>query len=630
MIGIFFEDINFGLDGGLNAQFIENRNFETLKCDSPGFGQFTTEFDGLYGWKATDETAGEISIADVKPVAVNNPHYLVLTSKKENAGFTNKAYDGIYLVKGMSYTVSFYARTDKDKTVTIKIVDAGNAVASKEVAVKAGDWKEYTVDFTAEVKTEKAAFTVEVKEVGEVSFDFFSMKPADAVEGLFRKDLAELLRDLKPEFLRFPGGCVVEGSTLESRYWWKRTVGPVIDRKYNWSRWAVHTSWLEPEVGPYHYYGQTYEIGFYEYFLLCEYLGCKPLPVVGVGLACQFQTLEKVDLDDPVFEEYIQDALDLIEFANGPIDSKWGGLRASMGHPEPFNMEMIGVGNEQWEDENSQFFERYRIFEKRIHDAYPEMKCIGTAGPDVSSDKYTKAWDFIREESKTKENFVYAVDEHYYVAPEWLISNNHFYDNYPRDIKVFAGEYACHLSESCGRFNREDSNTFYAALAEAAFVTGLERNSDLVVMASYAPLLSRIGYSQWSPNMIWFDGGSSYATPSYYVQQLFSLYKGQYIKEYQPRNEGSFFTSAVKGEDGSLILKAVNVGDKEETVDFTGLQAVAEDKVVKVINFSAGKDALNSISNPENVKPVEAEESFKEAVKVAGLSMKVIIIKQVI
>ncbi|MCQ2524257.1 MAG: carbohydrate binding domain-containing protein [Lachnospiraceae bacterium] len=627
MIGIFFEDINYGLDGGLNAQLIENRNFETLKCDSEGFGQFSTEFDGLYGWKALDDKIGVLTISDDKPLTVKNPHYLVFEAKASGAGFSNKAYDGIYLKKNAKYDISFYAKAEEDNTVTVAVLDGDKAVICHDFDVKKGDWTEYKASLTSDTDLSKGTFAVCLKDSGCISFDFFSMKPADSVLGLFRKDLAELLRDLKPEFLRFPGGCVVEGSTLESRYWWKRTVGPVIDRPYNWSRWAVHTSWLEPEVGPYHYYGQTYEIGFYEYFLLCEYLGCKPLPVVGVGLACQFQTLEKVDLDDPVFEEYIQDALDLIEFANGSVDTVWGGLRASMGHPQPFNMEMIGVGNEQWEDENSQFFERYRIFEKRIHDVYPEMKCIGTAGPDVSSDKYTRAWEFIREESAKNSNFVYAVDEHYYVNPDWLISNNHFYDDYSRDIKVFAGEYACHLPDSCGRFNREDSNTFYAALAEAAFVTGLERNSDLVVMASYAPLLSRIGYSQWSPNMIWFDGGSSYATPSYHVQKLFSINKGEYIKEYKPLNEGTFFTSAVKAADGSVILKAVNVGDKEETIDLTGLNLVADDRKVKVTVLAAGKDDVNSISSPDKVSPVESEVEFKDAVKVAPLSLKVIVIK---
>ncbi len=321
MVGIFFEDINYGLDGGLNAQLIENRHFEMVKADTAGFGQFSTEYDGLYGWKVLD---AELSISPSNPVSEANPHYLVLKTRKADCGFTNKAYDGIYLKKGMTYNISFCAKSNECKDVTVCVIKEGKTVAAETVSVDSKDWKEYSLILKADEDVEKGTFTVIVKQAGTVCFDFFSMIPEDAVMGIFRADLANLLKDLKPEFLRFPGGCIVEGSTLENRYLWKRTVGPVKDRPFNWSRWAVHTSWLEPEVGPYHYYGQTYEVGFYEYFLLCEYLGCKPVPVVGVGLACQFQTFEKVDIDDPVLEDYLQVALDLMEFANGSLDSKWG------------------------------------------------------------------------------------------------------------------------------------------------------------------------------------------------------------------------------------------------------------------------------------------------------------------
>ena len=623
MIGLFFEDINYGLDGGLNAQMIENRNFEMLYASTSGFGQFETKFDGLYGWDSVGDSM--LSIRKKDPVSANNPHYLVCDVLKPGSGFTNKAYDGVFMRAGSEYVLSFYAKADTQRTVTVSVTENGKTAFSAEMTVDSDRFKQYVVTYKADAETIKGTFKVVMAETGRIAFDFFSLKPADAVCGIFRSDLANMLKDIKPDFLRFPGGCVVEGSTLESRYDWKRTVGPVNDRKFNWSRWAVHTSWLEPEVGPYHYYGQSYEVGFYEFFLLCEYLKCKPLPVVGVGLACQYQTLEKVDIDDPEFDNYVQDAIDLIEFANGPVTSKWGKLRADMGHPEPFNMDMIGVGNEQWEDENSQFFERYRIFEKRIHDVYPDMKCIGTAGPDVTSEHYTDSWNFIREESKKKKNFVYAVDEHYYVSPEWLIENNAFYDNYPRDVKVFAGEYACHIPGARARFNRLDSNTFYAALAEAAFMTGLERNSDVVVLASYAPLLARIGYSQWSPDLIWFNGVSAFATPSYYVQKLFSTHEGEYVKKFKHPTDGELFVSAVIDNEGKLIVKAVNVSDKERRLDLSSVYDGDPGATVKVYELCADKDAYNTIEKPYNVSPTQMITVADEALTMKPCSIKVIV-----
>ena len=622
MIGIFFEDINYGLDGGLNAQMLENRNFEMIRADMPEFGKFETEYDGLYGWESHGEAMLAISESD--PVSTNNPHFLVCDVLKANAGFTNKAYDGIYLNEGSEYRLSFYAKADTDRTVNVSVILGDEIAFDVDVAITKGGWKSYDLTSKALKTVKKATFKVSVKETGRVFFDFFSLKPNDAVFRLFRKDLANMLKDLKPDFLRFPGGCVVEGGTLESRYDWKRTIGPVVERKFNWSRWAVHKSWLEPEKGPYYYYGQTYEIGFFEYFMLCEYLGCKPVPVVSVGLACQYMTFEKVDVDDPEFEQYIQDAIDLIEFANGPVDSKWGAVRAEMGHSKPFNMEMIGIGNEQWEDENSQFFERYKRFEKRIHEVYPDIKLIGTAGPDVHSDKYSASWKFIRENSKDNPDFVYAVDEHYYVGPDWLIGHNDFYDNYPRDIKVFAGEYACHVGDGSGKYERPDANTLYAALAEAAFMTGLERNQDVVVMASYAPLLSRLGYSQWSPDMIWFDGDTAYATPSYYVQKMFSTNEGTYIKDFRlPATEG-IFASAVKTPDGKLVIKAVNTSESNAVLDISSVYSDSDDITVDVTEMTGGKDDFNTINEPDKITPSEAKILLGEALKLKPLSVKVI------
>lgn len=271
------------------------------------------------------------------------------------------------------------------------------------------------------------------------------------------------------------------------------------------------------------HYNQTLGMGYYEFFLLCEALGAKPLPVLNVGLACQYQSYEMVQPGTEAFGQYLQDALDLIEFANGAEDGRWGSVRVAMGHKEPFHLTMLGIGNEQWETEKSGFFERYRLFEECIHAKYPEIRLIGSAGPDITSERYEKAWKYYHGAVKTQKNYVYAVDEHYYVEPDWFYAHTDFYDEYPRDVKVFAGEYAAHPGHT---ELMEQKNCLGGALAEAAFLTGVERNADVVVLASYAPLFARLGFTQWAPDMIWFDGETSYATPNYYVQKMFSCMKG--------------------------------------------------------------------------------------------------------
>ena len=371
---------------------------------------------------------------------------------------------------------------------------------------------------TATGDTRKALVAVELTGSGTVDFDMISVFPDNAVDGLFRRDLADMLKAIKPGFLRFPGGCVIEGFDIANRYQWKKSVGPVEERVENWNRWDTHTT-------GYNHYDQTLGLGFYEYFKLCEYIGAKALPVVSVGIACQYQSSELVDINSAEFQEYIQDALDLIEFANGDINTEWGALRAEMGHPESFGLEMIGIGNEQWETSKVNFQARYERFEQAIHEKYPDMKLIGTAGPSVQSDTYNTAWKWIREKMQQNNNFVYAVDEHYYMQPDWFYKNDDLYDRYPRDTKVFAGEYA---SRTQNLPNDRFSNTLNTALSEAAFMTGLERNADVVEMASYAPLFARINYTQWSPDMIWFDDVTCYGTPSYYVQKMYGNNAGDY------------------------------------------------------------------------------------------------------
>lgn len=625
MYGLFFEDINYSLDGGLHAEMLENRNFEAVLA----YGKkddYQTVYDGGYGWSVyRDNGAGSfLSYDSEDPLNDKNPHYLVFTGKGKHPSFTNKAYDGIYLRTGEGYAVSFYARTEEALTVSVSVCRGGKTFMSDSVAVSGNAWKKYRMELTAGGTVEQGSFVVTLDREATVCFDQFSMMPKDAVCGIFRTDLAEKLKNLKPSFLRFPGGCVIEGNTLANRYQWKDTIAPAEERRFNWNRWAVHNCNERTGFsGPYAHYGQTCGVGFYEYFLLCEYLQAKPLPVVNVGLACQYMSTEQVEPDSDEMQIYIQDALDLIEFANGSADTPWGAKRAAMGHPEPFGLEYIGIGNEQWQTQRSQFFERYAMFERRIHEKYPDMKLIGSAGPDVWSENYTNAWKWLRETYKNNDNLVYAVDEHYYVSPEWLYAHTHFYDAYDREIKVFAGEYACHIGGRAGRMNCPDANTLGAALAEAAFLTGVERNADVVVLASYAPLLARMGYTQWSPDLIWFDGKRSYCTPSYYVQELYSKYRGSRTLQAaldldgMAETEAKLFASAVEDENGSLIVKLVNGSEKDYTVVLEGAWAQqSAGKQITVLSVGGEADQTNTITNPDAVCIREEKRTLSDAVLV--------------
>lgn len=576
MIGLFYEDINYCCDGGLNAEMLENPSFEFVEA-SGYFDHYTVRYDGLYGWSAFPFTGddGRLAIRTDAPYHKNSPHYLRFYPSSSQNGAANKAFDGVLLKKGEQYKISAFLRSSEYTGKVTAAVYRSDSSLLEGVSYKDNhspvsavcltetvtvDWVRYEAVFKADESIQNGIFVLETEKTESsescksespapcksespepcksespapcksepvyLEIDHVSLKPADAVHGIFRADIADLLKEMHPGFLRFPGGCVVEGNTLSNRYQWKKSVGPVWERSANWNRWAVHNNaHKEFFAGPYSHYNQTLAIGYYEYFLLCEYIGARPLPVQHVGLACQYQSTQRVEPDEPEFEEYISDVLDLIEFANGPADSKWGGLRASMGHAEPFGLELLGIGNEQWETADSRFFERYTRIEQAVHEKYPDIKLIGSAGPDVTSERYTAAWDFYKKKAGEQPNFTYAVDEHYYRPVDWLYENNHFYDDYPRNIKVFAGEYAAHV---CSGMNRPDANTLDAALSEAAFLTGVERNADVVVLASYAPLLARVGYAQWSPDLIWFDEEICYGTPSYYVQKLYATNMGDY------------------------------------------------------------------------------------------------------
>lgn len=592
MVGLFFEDINFAADGGLYAEMIENRSFEAIKTKGESHNYVLKE-DNLYAWSATAKGAKEdaLEISCNQPVSEKNPHYLRFTANKDGEGFKNKAYDGISLKKGMKYKVSFYAREVNYPKGKIQVsVNKGGKTYTKteiifnnaknlpkewmdtiRVTCDTKEWGYYTGELIASNDVQKADFEIALTKAGCVEFDLISMIPEDAVAGVFRKDLFNALKDLHPAFLRFPGGCIVEGTSIMRRYQWKNTVGELKNRKINTNLWAVQggnvTASLE---SPDCHYMQSYGIGFYEYFLLCELLSskkraCKPLPVLNIGVACQFRSYEVVPVKSEEFEQYVQDAIDLIEFANGPVTSKWGKLRAQMGHPKPFNLDMLAIGNEQWESGCVDLAPRYIAFEKAIHKKYPKIKCIGTAGPFVENDFHKNAWKFYHKQAAANKAFSYAVDEHYYVAPEWLYDNVAFYDKYSRDVFVFAGEYAAHDANL--------SNSVDGAVAEAAMMTGMERNGDVVRLASYAPLFNRIGHSQWTPDMIWFDADKVVLTPSYYVQKMFSDFAGNKTLELNGQEktlrENKLYVSAVKTAEGKKIIKIANGSEEEQSLTLT-------------------------------------------------------------
>lgn len=620
MIGLFFEDINFAADGGLYAEMLENRSFEAVKSTGE-MHNYVLEDDFLYAWSPVHGSEKEdLVISGNAPVSEVNPHYLRFHAKKSGCGFANKAYDGISLKKGMSYKVSFFAKevTYQNGSICVSVEKDGVVYASATLAftpandheidprermvgnVGAKVWKKYETVLTAEEEVKGAAFIISLTEEGTMEFDLISMIPQDAVAGVFRKDILEALAGLHPGFLRFPGGCIVEGTSLMRRYQWKNTVGDLKDRKINTNLWALMggntlTGWTMPDC----HYMQSYGIGFYEYFLLCELLSsevrtCRPLPVMNIGVACQFRSYETVPVDSPEFDAYIQDVLDLIEFANGSTDTYWGSLRAKMGHPESFHLDMIAIGNEQWESRHVDLYERYARFEKAIHAVYPDMKLLGTAGPGVKDIFYDDAWKVYHDKCKENPAFTYAVDEHYYVKPEWLYENVDFYDEYSREIGVFAGEYAGHDCNQC--------NSVEAAIAESAMLTGMERNGDVVKLASYAPLFNRIGHSQWTPDMIWFDADQVVLTPSYFAQKLFSDYAGTQAlelngQEKELRKDG-LYISLVKDAD-QTILKVVNGTEEDQDLELCLENGQILCKEAQIITLKAEGAYQTPVFNPK-------------------------------
>jgi alpha-L-arabinofuranosidase len=593
MYGLFFEDINYGADGGLYAELIKNRSFE--------FPQ------NLMAWK----TFGEVKLLADGPFE-RNPHYVRLSCpghEHKHTGVENEGYFGIGLKKGEEYRFSVWARLPEETAaakIRVELVkpssqEERHAIVSQEIVVDSKEWKKYQILLKPKITEAKSLLRIFLVSQTPVDLEHISLFPVDTWKGHengLRKDIVQALADIKPGIFRFPGGCIVEGTDLNTRYDWKKTIGPVENRPLNENRW--HYTFPHRFYPDYY---QSYGLGFYEFFVLSEEIGAEPLPVLSCGLACQFQNNKpEAHVSVSNLGPYIQDALDLIEFANGDARSTWGKIRAGMGHPEPFGLKFIAIGNEQW---GTEYPEHLEVFVKAIRKTCPEIRIIGSSGPDSEG----KQFDFLWPEMKRLK--VDLVDEHFYRPENWFLTQADRYDNYDRKgPKVFAGEYACH-----GKGKKW--NHFHASLLEAAFMTGLERNADIVHMATYAPLLAHVEGWQWRPDMIWFDNLNCVRTASYYVQQLYAHNKGSRVlsltMNQKPvtgaENQNGLFASAVwEEETNTVIVKVVNTSGKKQAIslNFSGLkkQEILKDGTCIQLH-SNNLDADNTLEQPSVIIPQE-------------------------
>ena len=596
MYGIFFEDINFGADGGLYAELVENRSFEApLHITASG----ERICGGLQGWNVF----GNVKLSSERPAFDSNPHYVTLADdghREKFTGLENHGYFGMGLKKGLAYKFSVYARTNGNAKIRVELVGNDNEVmAKKSVEIAGKDWKKYTAEITSPRTDAKGFMRIYLESRDAVDLDHVSLFPADAWQGCLRADLVQDLKDLHPGVFRFPGGCIVEGTDLASRYQWKNSVGAVENRPMNENRWNyTFPHRLFPN------YFQTYGMGFYELFCLSEYIGAEPLPILNVGLACQYQNDDKdaarVHVATSDLQPYIDDCLDLIEFCNGGTDTKWGKLRADMGHAAPFNLKVIGVGNEQW---GPLYPERLEYFVKAIRAKYPNIKIVGSSGPepdDKGGKQFTYGWN---EMTRLKADLV---DEHYYRDQKWFMENITRYDKYNRKgPKVFAGEYACHITQPALPVP-EGKNVFEGALYEAALLTGIERNADVVHMATYAPLFAHEEGWQWRPDLIWMDNLKTVRTPNYYVQQLYAMNPGTNVlsltenKQPVTGQDGLCASAVFDKASGKYIVKFVNLGDQPQQVQITfkGLKAAPAVENATVVFFHSDDPmACNTMKN---------------------------------
>ena len=540
LIGIFFEDISYGADGGLYGELIQNRDFEYSATDRGGWHNLTA-------WELKGD-GSILSVGTDRPIHANNCHYATLATTAVGATLENGGYDGIALKAGELYDLSMMLRkaTEKSYKLIVSLISEKDEIlATKDVTISNTDWKTKKITFKATKDAERAHLAITPQTTGAIDMDMISLFPRKTFKNRkngLRADLAQVIADMNPKFVRFPGGCAAHGNGLDNMYLWKRSIGKLEERQHMPNIWNYH---------------QTLGLGYYEYFLFCEDIGAEPLPVIPAAVPCQNSWRgghgQQGGVPMEEMDEFIQDILDLIEWANGDAKTtKWGRVRAETGHPKPFNLKYIGIGNEDLISET--FTERFNMIHNAIREHHPEVTVCGTVGPFYEGSDYEWGWKFAKEEE------VSMVDEHYYVSPGWYIHNQDYYDHYDRKASaVYLGEYACHIH------NRH--NNIETALCEALHLINVERNADIVRMTSYAPLLARHGHTNWNPDLIYFNSSRIDLTPGYYTQKIFGNNSGdQYVAGHlnveSSRDDVRKRVAAstvYDSETGDLIIKFVNL-----------------------------------------------------------------------
>ncbi|HEY8920934.1 MAG TPA: alpha-L-arabinofuranosidase C-terminal domain-containing protein [Chitinophaga sp.] len=608
LFGLFFEDINYSADGGLYAELVQNRSFEYSPTDRREWSPFS-----FWQYITPGFSYGSLNIETTAPVHPNNPHYAVLNIEHtgdSGVGIRNDGFAKIPVKAGEKYHFSVFAKLLSQAPVNVVVSlqnTKGETLAESKIRVSSPDWQKYTTDLVASAANDSAALVVLATTKGKLALDVVSLFPANTFKNRpngLRADLAQLLADVHPKFIRFPGGCLAHGDGLGNMYRWKNTVGPIEQRVEQKNIWGYH---------------QTAGLGYYEYFQFCEDIGAKPLPVLPAAVSCQNSggtwriggTGQKaIDMND--MQDYIQEVLDLVEWANGPAASTWGAKRAAAGHPAPFNLQYVGIGNE--DKITPEFEQRFKMIYDAVKAKHPEITVIGTVGPFPQGEDFDKGWKL----ANTLQ--VPVVDEHYYSQPEWFISNQYRYDAYKRNgTKVYIGEYA-----SWG-------NKMKNALSEAAYMTAIERNGDVVSLASYAPLLAKAGFTQWNPDMIYFDNTSAYPTINYYVQQLFSVNQGDtYFENVVSKNAADSALAASCVQDsktGDVILKLVNAGPEQGRMKinlsaFGKLDAAAAKTVL-----SGSAEAANVFGSAPAVTPVTSAFNAAKTFEYAAPPMSLTVIR---
>lgn len=584
--GLFFEDINRAADGGVYAEMVENRSFD-----------FPKPMTAWQYWPKPNPRDGIFMVINQSATNAADPKYMVVNLQaRDTVGLMNTGFDEGMAFKKIPYNLTLrYRQQAAGVHVRVFLFNSKNRVIGRTAMAleNATDWHSQEVSITPTDTATKSKLLVIFEGQGKLDVDRISLFPSDTWKnrkGGLRADLVQKLADLKPGFLRFPGGCIVEGNQIKNRYQWKHTIGPLEGREMVQSIWADDVPDRQTPD-----YMESFGLGFYEYFQLCEDIGAAPLPIINVGMSCQFDAAEVVPTNE--LEPYITDALDLCEFANGSIDTYWGKKRAELGHPAPFNMKLLGVGNENW---GPQYAEHLKLFTDRLKAKYPDVKLINATGYSRNIPVFTYMDSVLRARKAD------IIDEHFYDTPKWFMDNAGRYDGYDRKgPKIFVGEYAAQ-SDRIG--SMKNQNNLLTALSEACFMTGIERNADVVSMASYAPLFAHVSGWQWTPNLIWFDNEASYNTPNYYVQQLFSINKGTdvvpLLKDGKPicGKDSCWASAVIDKSTNELVIKLVNMSSTAKAKSIK-VDATATGIASQTTLASSNTGIMNSIIQPDQIRP---------------------------